>query len=311
MDRQLAEYAKRLPEVGFIRLYGEKGARFAQKLLKLLGEGAINLDYEHDASVSGTLLQLQMNRIGVMVKEGLPSATLFKVGKGSFFEHPYLCVISLDTDSFRKDPGYATRFMTPAQGSENHVSHEQAMLDTEDFLKFTVDHEVFHCLDAYFNGPTIKKTDDVISNRYQQYLNEARADGFASHAFIKTSSEPKKFLKRFAAMRTLSLLDFDLQHFTGDVIMESLVGKPVSPSQGIEQEVSLSRQMVAEIAPSANSYGVLLASTARLIGELGIDPEEFLNTLKGQKLPQHDESKVLAMLDEIKQAQRTLWKTSD
>lgn len=310
VDRQLAQYARRLPEVGFIRLYGEKGAGFANKLLTLLGQGAINLDYEHDESSRSTLLQLQMNRIGIMVKEGLPSATLFKVGKGSVFEHPYLCVISLDADLFRQDPGYATRFLSPGSGSGTSVPHEKVVVDTEDFLRFTVDHEVFHCLDAYFNGPTIKKTSDAVDNHYQKYLNEARADAFASQAFMRTSVEPEKFLKRFAALRTLSLLDFDLPHFTGEVVLRSLESQTVLPNHDIEQEVAASRELADDIAPSAHGYGVRMASTAHLIGELGIAPGKFLNTLKGQKLPPHDDSKVLAMLHELEQAQKTLEKDS-
>lgn len=310
VDRQLAQYARQVPEMGFVRLYGEKGTHFARKLLSLLGEGAINLDYEHDASLSSALMQLQLNRIGIMVTNGIPSATLFKVGKGSIFEHPYLCVISLDPVPFRKDPHYAGRFLTSDFDLENPVFDDRVLIENEGFLKFAVDHEVFHCLDAYFNGPQIKKTSDAIYGHYQHYVNEARADAFASQAFKRDSAEPDKFLKTLAALRTLSLLEFDLHHFTGDVILRSLIGQPLSSSQTLEQRVGASRELVEEIAPSPNGYGVRMANTARLMGELGRDPDEFLLKFKGHQLPPHDESKVLVLLDEVRKAQSMLEKDS-
>lgn len=310
VDRQLAQYARQVPEMGFVRLYGEKGAGFARKLLTLLGKGSINLDYEHDESLSSSLMQVQLNRIGVMAMKGLPSATLFKVGKASVFEHPYLCVISLDTGPFRQDPHYATHFLTSDFDREHSVSSEKTLVENTDFLKFTVDHEVFHCLDAYFNGPTIKKTHDYIYSHYQNYVNEARADAFASQAFKHSSAEPDKFLKTFAALRTLSILDFDLHHFTGDVILRSMIGRRVLPSQSLEQQVTASRELVDEIAPSANSYGVQMANSARLMGELGRDPGEFLLEFKRLHLPPHDESKVIALLHQVRQAQSVLEKGS-
>lgn len=306
VDRKLAQYARHLPEMGFVRLYGDKAAGFIRKLPALLGEGAMNMDYEHDASLRSSLMELQMNRIGVMVREGLPSATLFKVGEGSVFEHPYLCVISLDPASYRQDPLYATRFLTSDYGREYSVSTEEVLIKNGDFLKFTVDHEVFHCLDAYFNGPPIKKMHDAINSHYQSYISEARADAFASQIFKRTVAEPGPFLKTFAALRTLSLLALDLRHFTGDVIRHSMNVPPLLAPRNLEQQVAASRELVAGVAPSANHYAIRMANSVRLIGQMGGDPSDLLLEFEGQKLPLHDESGVVALLHEVRQAQRIL-----
>jgi hypothetical protein len=306
VDRQLAQYARRVPEMGIVRLYGDQAADFIRRLPGLLGEGAVNMDYEHDASMRNSLLELQMNRIGVMIRAGLPSATLFKTGEGSVFEHPYLCVISLDPGPFRQDPYYATWFLTSDYDRVYPVSTEKVLIKNADFLKFTVDHEMFHCLDAYFNGPPIKKTHDAIYSHYQTYVNEARADAFASQRFKREVAEPDRFLTTFAALRTLSLLALDLGHFTGDVIRHSMNVPPLSAPRNLEQQVAACRELVSGVAPSASRYGTRMASAVRLIGQLGGDPNGLLLEFEGQKLPPHDESQVTALLHEVRQAQRIL-----
>ena len=112
VDQQLARYSRRIPEMGFLRIYGNKGVRFASQLAGLLGNDAANLDYAHDEKQRRDVVNLQLYRIAKMAEQDLPSATLFKLGKNSAFDHRFLCVITLDTRPFQLDPDYATRFMT-------------------------------------------------------------------------------------------------------------------------------------------------------------------------------------------------------
>lgn len=306
VDKQLARYSEKVPEMAILRLHGDQTAAVIRQLPALLGEGAANMDYEHDADVRTSLMEMQMYRIGIMAREGLPSATLFKVGKGAAFYRPYLCVITLDTRPFRQDAHYASRFLTSGHGNEYPVFGDVVLVENEDFLSFAVDHEVFHCLDAYFNGPPIKKTYDEIYSHYQLYMNEARADAFASEVFKGKSADPSLFLSKFASLRSLSLLGLDLQHFTGDVIRRSMSVPPVLLQRDLEQLVAASRALVAEVAPSAGRYGVRVVSIARLVDNLGGDSSNLLLEFEGQELPSHDESQVAALLHEVRQAQRIL-----
>ncbi|MBD3609267.1 MAG: hypothetical protein HUJ30_01830, partial [Gammaproteobacteria bacterium] len=258
IDRQLAKYARQVPEMGFLRLYGDKAANILSQLPELLGDGAMNMDYEHNTSVRNTLMELQMYRIGLMLDKDLPSATLFKVGDDSVFEHKYLCVITLDLTPYKQTPSYATQFMLSGY-------NDSVLIENDAFLKFTVDHEVFHCLDAYFNGPPIKKTQSQVVNHYQQYINEARADAFSTLTFKQNVKNPNHFLNIFAAMRTLSVLNLDLQHFTGDVIRHSINTFQDFGIQSIETLIDMSRELVNDIIPSYEVYGIRLASTIQML----------------------------------------------
>lgn len=304
VDRKLARYARQLPEMGFLRLYGPKAADVIAQLPGLLGAGAMNVDYEHDEDAAGILMELQMRRIRMLAREGMFSASLFKVGEGAAFEHPYLCVITLDTVPFEQDPGYATRFLTADFPDAYPVMDGEVLVDNADFLSFAVDHEVFHCLDAYFGGPPIKKTHDTIYSHYQLYVNEARADTFASLRFRQAGLGSPDFLQVFAALRTLSMLVSDLQHFTGDVINRGLRATSALKAEDLAQQVEASRELVMEVAPAAAEYESLLANSAHVVAGLGGDPSKLLRTLEGKQVAAADDALVAALRDQVDQARR-------
>jgi len=306
VDRQLATYARQAPEMGFLRLYGAGGTTMLQALPLFLGEAPSNVDYEHDASMRDELVQLQMHRIEVMLRQGMPSATLFKVGLASQFEHPYLCVITLDAERFRRKPENVSGLMAPSVNDEGLTTAGAKAMDVEDFLRFTVDHEVFHCLDAYFNGPAIRRTHDTLAQHYQAYLNEAQADAFASLAFNLARKRPDAFLEILAAIRTFSLLDLDLSHFTTDVIRRSRVASPSGNLGSLAQRVMASRTLVSEVAPSVERFALRLASAAKLVARLGGDPHALLNAFTEQPLPHATDTAVASLHRELLNAKRTL-----
>ena len=56
--------------------------------------------------------------------------------------------------------------------------HPGRRLDPRDFLLFTIDHEIYHCLESAFIGgaPMTRKT---YGGEYNQYRRENSADAFA------------------------------------------------------------------------------------------------------------------------------------
>jgi len=304
-DRQLAGYSRGVPDVGFLRLYGEHAMPVISRLPSLLGMGASNVDYEHDASLRETLLEVQLHRIAQMVRNGLPSATLFKLGAGTPFEHGYLCVITLDTAPYRQDPAHASRFMLPSSAA-GLASTGAPPISNEDFLRFTVDHEAFHCLDAYFNGPTIRKTRDPIAGMYQDYLNEARADAFASRSFKAWGLGSDGFLARLAAMRTLAVLDMDLTHATGQIIAHAAARSGIADSHDVASRVAASRALVAAAALTPDRFALRVASAQRILEQQGWRPGEDLPIVEGLSLHHPDAAMVAALKEEVRQAQQLL-----
>jgi len=306
VDRQLAAYARKVPELGFLRLYGKHAMQVVAMLPTMLGKGAFNVDYEHEASLRETLVELQQQRIARMVQDGLPSATLFKLGNGSSFKHGYLCVITLDTAPYRQDPAYASRLMLPASLDGPLADAGAPLVRNEDFLRFTADHEAFHCLDAYFNGPTIRKTREPIADIYQDFVNEARADAFASRSFTSSRGAADGFLARFAALRTLAVLDMDLTHTTGEIIERAAALPGAAP--GIEQRVAASRSLVETLAPSPDRFAIRIASAQRLLERQGRVPGDELPVIEGLSLHRPNAATMASLEDSLRQA-RTLLAT--
>lgn len=215
--KTLHSYGTAYPDIEFIHLRGPADKTQIYPLLSSLGNGATNLDYEHPAKARQALLEAQAQRIHLLLKERLPSATLFKTASGSSITKPYVCVVTLDVDQFSSDPAAATRFFSDAL-STNPDAH----IDNETFLYFAVDHEVFHCLDAYINGPTHPLTESEVSACYHEFRIEQRADLYAALVRRARSHTSDRFLKNLAMFRTLALVDWDLPHYTTPVLREAL-----------------------------------------------------------------------------------------
>jgi len=306
VDQRLAEYTRLVPKMGFLRIYGETGSGFVSQLPDLIGKNAVNLDYEHDPRQRSDLLSLQMYRIGKMIEWDLPSATLFKVGSDSAFDHPYLCVITLNTGPYRADPDYATRFMASSLEREVSAKEFRPLIDNHRFLRFTVDHEVFHCLNAYFNGAPIKKDQDAVADHYQQYINEARADVFATLVHDHADPGANEFLQRMGALRSLSLSEMDASHFTGDLINRSLRMTFDTDSFTLNQVVEFSNELVAEIAPGLPAYGGHLANLLTVVEQMGGDAHRMCQQLQVEVLPAYDKAQVAVLLKQIEEAQRVV-----
>ena len=275
VDQQLAGYARRIPEMGFLRVYGEKGAQFTKRLPGMLGTGAKNMDYAHEENQRQDIVNLQLYRIAKMAEQGMPSATLFKLGKDSAFDHRYLCVVTLDTRPFQLD------------------------IRNEDFLRFTVDHEAFHCLDAYFEGAPFRKTSNGVTSHYDHFLSEARADAYASLMFRRTHAPKKDFLNRMAILRTQALADEDTLHLTSQVIGLSTSYCLAVDMLEPEEVVNVATKLVNRNSPSLGKYGEHLANVVETVKQLGGDARGLSRDFDLKSLPGADETKVAAMVSQV------------
>lgn len=306
VDRQLARYSRLIPELGFLRIYGNKGAAFVSRLPGLLGNGAVNMDYSHDETLRQDLVDLQLYRITKMVEKNEPSATLFKLGKDSAFDHRYLCVVTINTRPFQHNPNYATRFMTSAIKPGLSLGRTKPYIRNEDFLRFTVDHEVFHCLNAYFNGAPFQSTSNTLKSHYEHYLNESKADAYASLMSNQARDHKKEFLARLSALRTQSLAAMDTFHASSDVIdLASRVCLDVGLLEP-EEVVHIATKLVNENSPGISDYGKYLATMIGAIERLGGDGREIRKDLDIASLPRPDEIKVTTLVARVQAGRRLI-----
>lgn len=226
---QFEQYQVDYPDIHFLH-FGDSDPKTVAELSGLLGKSAVNVDYEHDADSSEILLEAQLGRIHTMVTNGLPSSTLFRVNEGSGFKRPFVCVVTLDAKVLSENPEMATRIMLGDVDPTVAGVRDEARLDNATFASFTVDHEIFHCLDAYLNGPTFTKTFDQMEASYQRFVAEQRADLFATAMHRRRSPQDPGFLQQLHHYRTLTLLDWDTSHYTSSV-MEAVKALPVASLQ--------------------------------------------------------------------------------
>ena len=303
IDSRFREYAQAFPDIHFIRLASRKDIKLAQALTTFLGAGAQNVDYEHDAASRRTLLALQIDRIAIMLENGLPSATLFRSGTAAHSDRPYVCLITLDPAPFLNDPNYAARLMIADSDVVLADLSGRPLLNNASFLQFTLDHEVFHCIDAYLNGPSFRKTFDDLEADYQRLQTEIRADVYASLAYRSRHGDTDQFLSNLAAFRTLSLLDMDLTHYTAPAIRSVLNSDPTAfaEADGI-QRVRISRDLAQALLPQEPFYARLVSGAAAAQRSLREEPMNKISELPGLSLPNPYFANIAQLKGEIEEA---------
>ncbi len=213
VDSMLAEYQTAYPKLRFAYLQDPLDSDRLDEIYNSFDDDAENVDYEHPRTARADLLAAQRQRIEIMLQEGLPSATLFKTGHAAASDADHVCVLTLDPAQFTGEAGAATRLL-----SEGLEFTTAAILNNEQFLRFTVDHEIFHCLDAYLNGPTRPRTDSFVSASYHDYLAEQRADLYAGLAHQAREHGGEAFLRTVAMYRVFAILDWDIEHYSAPVL---------------------------------------------------------------------------------------------
>lgn len=209
-------YGTAYPEITFVHLSSAEDVAGVDVLISALGAGAENVDYQHPPEARDTLLEAQGQRIRIMLNERLPSSTLFRTGIGASLDTPYACVVTLDIAVFTGGPMAATRFFF-----EDLNDGPDIRIDNADFLQFALDHEVFHCLDAYINGPTRPQTDSEVMATYFDFRAEQRAELYAA-LMHRARNTRTNLLKDLASIRTMALVNWDLQHYTAPVLRDAL-----------------------------------------------------------------------------------------
>lgn len=308
---RLAVYAESFPKVQFLHLRGPNDVAALNKLPRLLGEGASNVDYEHDESVRQLLLEVQMDRIAMMLANVLPSATLFRTGKESTFAQPYVCVLTLDERPFLNDPLAATRFMAGIEDSDSSVMPPEPFIENSSFLAFTLDHEVFHCLDARFNGPMFNKTSDKLYASYQRFRAEFVADLYAALAYRRNRVDATSFLNRLASFRTLSILDWDPAHYTALAVDHALrFSADEAQELGLVDLVRTALRLGDQITPSYPSHMRFLANAYHLAVSLGVT--EAMSAPEAVDLQQHaaDREQMAQLKLDLDAARKDVFKTS-
>lgn len=218
----LNKYTVQFPEIHFLHLNGMQDEKSVLSLKNDIGLLAKDMTYEHGDEARELLIDAQSSRISMMIEYDMPSATLFRTGENNKYNKDYVCVITFDREFFDNNPHSATEILVGDVILDDKSILKNSELNSKKFSIFTLHHEVFHCLDAYINGPTIRMTKTELDNSYELFRSEQRADFFASLVYRSAHVKQLGFLNKLVHFRTLAILDWDIPHFTAPVISKAI-----------------------------------------------------------------------------------------
>lgn len=211
---RLAFYARHYPDIDFVVL-DSAGAvsRNMAALARIIGEEADPLDYEHPADLRHELLYVTLMRIQFLLGTDVGSATLFRPGKGALARRKVVCVVTINPRAIAGDDRAATLHLLDLTDTEADAIPRDRYLSHVEHLKFTLDHEIYHCLDSRFNGPMPTSHRKQWSD-YQMLKDEAGADAFGAIMNIAEHGAITHYVKTLRTIRGLALLAGDPNHYT-------------------------------------------------------------------------------------------------
>jgi len=247
-------YNTAFPKLQFVHLRGGLGWSVDMQFLPLLlGQQPASLDYEHPADLRDELMQVSLQRLEIMLRGSHPSASLFKKGTQGLARRENICIITLDPDVMGTNDLDTTSEMLDLPRATIERMHPARYLDTEDHVAFAVDHEVFHCLDAFYNGP-VPRSHQPYARNYALFRNENGADAFAVAMNIHHHGALTRYARNIMNVRALALMN-DPDHCTWATIQRVLELNPetvaATPVQNLFKVAGSIRDMHA---PSYEQY---------------------------------------------------------
>ena len=239
VQRKLEFYEVQFPDIQIFLLMNDthRAHRMAE-LLRLLGQDAANLDYEHPPRLRADLLEVSLDRVEILLHNNFSSSALFRVGESGQARRQQLCVLTLDSCGIAKDNYHATRHLLDVP--EQVFAHLPAKryLDADQHLEFVIDHEIHHCLVAH-RGEPIPMSKREYWASYMQWRSEKGADvyGLIMHAF-KYGADTN-YANTLTDIRGMSLLVGDPDHYSCTAMTAAMQRFPELADNGSVVESAL------------------------------------------------------------------------
>jgi hypothetical protein len=279
-------YSQKYPDILFVILTGGNEAVTDMIALDtLLGPEPTSLDYEHPEDLREALMLASAERLWLMLQYQLPSASLYRADQPLGWQDT-ICVITLDACEIASTNVGATSFLLDLPAETVKGIPEHLLLDKNDYIKYTFDHEAYHCLKSKLIGPQ-KMSSHALYGEYTHYKDEKAADAYALAMHIRDNKRKTEFVDNVGLIRGMSLYNADPDHFTCDAITEL---KKIPASRIVkmsdQQIFDLANKIRQDLTGSYEEYLVYLASAIEAIRLLAVDSEElmeFAEKLEGVK----------------------------
>jgi len=273
---RMALYRQAIPNIKFIHTVGgEHWRQEYDQIISLLGEAPDALDYEHPPKFAKDLLLVTLHRLVTVLQHRVVSETLFRTDQQSPLKGAKLCVITLDPDELLANDMAATGFMINLPDSILSRISPERRLDPQDFLRFAVDHEIYHCLDsAFFGGAPM--TGDTYGGEYNQYRRENSADAFALAMHLRQAITSPRFTQNLLLIRSLWFLDGGPGYRTVDSLrMIMKLPQPELKKKSIMELVHLANKVRNATSTGYEKFLDNQATALRAAEELGYEPSDY------------------------------------
>ena len=271
LTEQLDLYARAFPDIRFLVLEGsENRAGILAALSGFLGPEPVNLDYEHPPEMRATLVDASLGRIALMVHYQLPSATLFR-SDAPGHEGENVCVLTIDACAIARDDTRATRFMLDLTEDEIGRVPAERRLQCEEHLRFTFEHEAYHCLSVRYGGAQ-PMSHEALWAEYWHFRHENGADAYAMARHLQRHGEGSVFADNLRRVRGMALYGGDVDHWTRAALdrvlalsADELAG--LSPTAVFER----SNRIRDAIVPDYAAYLDYRRAAVEAMATLGVD----------------------------------------
>jgi hypothetical protein len=301
---KLKFYSSHFPKIQFVWLKG--GAGWIDDMVALsmlLGHKPVSLDYEHPKELAEDLLCVCVARIELMLRHRAASASLFRTGQEAFASRSNLCLITLDPEAVSADDATATAHLMDLSDKELAELPHAKYLNHEDHLRYVIDHEAYHCLDSFLNGP-IPMSDKEYWGQYREYWNEIGADAYAVAMNVAAYGEVTAYARHITEIRGLSLLYGDPDHFTYRAMNRVINMDPEQlAGMSVRDVFKLATQVRDMVAPDYDAYVDYRAAACKAMNALGVEGEPF-----GEPDHELDADKINEMADAMVNDSRSCYK---
>ena len=306
IGEQLSIYREAYPKIEFVLLNNTEDFDQLIPLTDSLGKDLSNVDYEHPDDLRITLVEAQEYRIALHLNNGNGTATLFKTPNARITKKPYTCLITLNLPLLDESALAASRFMYDINDEALTSIAESNLIKNHDFLVYSIDHEVFHCIDAYTNGFMYPKTRDPVKSLLDRCHAERRAEIFAAMAHLSRQPNGKKFLLNLAIARTLSLLNADVEHYTSDVLIMMVESSKPNNTLGIKELARKSMRIAEDHELSFTEHKEFIVTLWAVLEGFEIDADFIFTEYPELALEVPSPDKVESLRSKITNAQTVI-----
>lgn len=284
IKNKLDFYNNTFKDIHFIHLDGgDDWQTELDTVLKFLDDNPIALDYKHPKELQQDLIFATIKRLKFMLENAAMSSTLFRVGDKSTIQQSNLCVVSLNPVTLILDESEPLRYMLDYSDERVKKINPSRYIDAKNFIKYSFDHEVFHCLDSFLYGGA-PMTFEILGGEYNQVRRESAADAFALIMHLKMNGKLTNFARNMTHIRALSLYNNCANHNTFNTMLKTLrLDTNQFKAMSIMEIISLSKQVANETIGTytdfKNQYALDLRAIKHFNNELLLS-EDKLNDLE-------------------------------